>query len=114
MSPLGVLGNGTSFITPPLFWPLLAVTAAVAIGIGIGKFIPSGKAPDEHLHLVSPSGIHSHCNRADNTARHAAQRAVPSHPVTANSMARPTSCGIRAKRLDLQTGRTGHAICITA
>jgi hypothetical protein len=112
MSPLGGLGDGTSITTPTFFWLLLAVTVAVAVAIG--KFISSGKAPDEPVHVVSPCGIHSHGNRADSTAWQAAQRAVPSHPVTASTGPGQGRCPISAKRLDLQMGRTGHVICVTA
>jgi hypothetical protein len=45
MSPIGGLRIATDFIAPTFFSALLAVTAPV--GIGIGKFIPSGNAPNE-------------------------------------------------------------------
>jgi hypothetical protein len=62
MSLLGGLGNGPTFMSPMVFWALLAViVAAVGIGVGIGvsKFIAAGKshdpfaAPDAPLHNVA-------------------------------------------------------------
>jgi hypothetical protein len=65
VSFLGGLGEGPTFMTPAIFWALLAVTVAVAvvigIGIGIGRFIAAGKARAEALHALNVHPIDPMC-----------------------------------------------------
>ena len=71
MNVLGFLGDQTGSVASTFLWLLLIVTAAtgivIIIGIGIGKFIATGKPAAEPVHVVTPCGIKGHRYRAHHT-----------------------------------------------
>jgi hypothetical protein len=112
MSPLDGLGNGTSFTTPAFFWPLLAVTVAIAIAIAIANVHPVWQGAGRARPRRQPVRHPRQPGRQHRLARCPTCGALA--PRDGELKARPRTVPISAERLDLQMGRTGHAICVTA